>query len=287
MSIADKLTTVTENVPKVYFAGHSVGETVGEHIGYDKGVEETETEINEHLSEPIATINQYLENPQDPTSVHGRISYLDDNIPNVYMAGFEDGKSSGTEDDYLNTFWDLFQQQDGKERTNYRYAFYDNYPDDIFKPKYPFKCKGNCSNMFQYAKMTKIEQTIDFSESTMSSIGSVFANTTSLETISDLRIKSGLNMLNWFTHATALKNITITGIIDLDANFQYSPLSADSIRNIVGCLSPDASGKTLTLNKAAVNAAFVIDVDDEASYPVGSEYYNLRHSRDNWNFNYI
>lgn len=62
-------------------------------------------------------------------------------------------------------------------------------------------------------------------------------------------------------------------------------LSKESIISIFNALSPTKSG-SITLSTDAVNNAFGIDVDDESTYPEGSEYYNLRYSKSNWTINY-
>ncbi|MBQ3118162.1 MAG: hypothetical protein IJC10_00155 [Clostridia bacterium] len=89
-----------------------------------------------------------------------------------------------------------------------------------------------------------------------------------------------------FNGCTALKNIVIEGVIATTISFSSSPLTKDSITSIVNALSTTATGKTLTLKKTAVNEAFGIDVDDETTYPEGSKFYELRHSKDNWTFSY-
>lgn len=177
-------------------------------------------------------------------SIADKLTIIAENEQKVFDAG---------KDAERDKFWDEFQQYGN--RRNYRYAFYDNYTDVMFNPKYPFICTNNCSNMFQYCKLTKIEQTVDFSSSTQTAISSVFANTVYLETISDLRIKSGVSIANWFTSAKALKNITITGVIDLDASFVDCPLSDESIDNIISCLKqlPSGTSKTLTVSDAVYN----------------------------------
>jgi hypothetical protein len=72
-----------------------------------------------------------------------------------------------------------------------------------------------------------------------------------------------------------------------DLDMSACPLSKDSIISVITSLSASASGKTLKLKKTAVNTAFGMDVDDESTYPEGSEYYELRHSKDNWTFSYV
>lgn len=63
-------------------------------------------------------------------------------------------------------------------------------------------------------------------------------------------------------------------------------LSKASITSIINALSTTKSGLSITFSADAVNNAFGIDVGDESTYPEGSEYYALRHSKDNWTINY-
>ena len=121
-----------------------------------------------------------------------------------------------------------------------------------------------------------------------------------------------------FYNCTALEDIVVEGVIGNSIDFQYSPLSKYSIMGkviteeeynalsdavktnnvitingvhyyggVITALKSDATGKTLTLKKTAVNTAFGINVDDETTYPAGSEFYELRHSKDNWTFSYV
>lgn len=121
-----------------------------------------------------------------------------------------------------------------------------------------------------------------------------------------------------FYNCTALEDIVVEGVIGNSIGFQYSPLSKYSIMGkviteeeynalsdavktnnvitingvhyyggVITALKSDATGKTLTLKKTAVNTAFGINVDDETTYPAGSEFYELRHSKDNWTFSYV
>lgn len=148
----------------------------------------------------------------------------------------------------------------------------------------------------------------------------LFNSCQKLKTIEKLILNtSGNRAFNGcFNMCTALENITIEGVVGNNIDFRYSPLSKDSIMGkvitaeeysilsdavktnnvfifngnyyyggIVTALKSDASSKTLTLKKSAVNEAFEINVDDETTYPVGSEFYELRHSKDNWTFSYV
>ena len=71
-------------------------------------------------------------------------------------------------------------------------------------------------------------------------------------------------------------------------NVQHSTkLTKRSITSIINALFSATSGTTVTFSKTAINNAFGIDIDDEATYPEGSEYYTLRNTKSNWTFNYV
>ncbi len=131
---------------------------------------------------------------------------------------------------------------------------------------------------------------VDLSKCNSSSANYIFQNSKKLVTIDGIKLPSTtLSLTDGFTGCTALANISFIGEGKLRANmnFKDSPLSHDSIVNVYNALYESASGKSVTFSKAAVNAAFGIDVDDATTYPEGSEYYNLRHSKSNWTVNYI
>ena len=215
-------------------------------------------------------------------------------------------------------FWDAYQENG--TRNQYEYAFAD-WREEAFKPKYSmilqvghtganmfWRCRatniveifekqgitldtskcGNMSGMFQNAYSIRIPELNCSSAQDYNSNGLyyVFANS-KVETIDKLVVVENLKYLSTFKGCTALKNIVFEGVIGEDISFADSPLSKDSIISIINHLSETSSGKTLSLNKTAVNTAFSINVDDESTYPEGSEYYTLRHSKDNWTFSYV
>lgn len=169
---------------------------------------------------------------------------------------------------------------------------------------------------FAYSTAIKHFPEVDMTKCDSSS--NHFAWSQSLHTI-DLIISSKTSMWNSaFYNCTALKNILFEGVIGLSIQFGQSPLTKDSIMGklltaeeyetlsetvktnnvfefngnyyyggIVTALANDTTGKTLQLKKTAVNNAFGIDIDDETTYPEGSEFYTLRHSKDNWTFGYM
>jgi hypothetical protein len=115
-----------------------------------------------------------------------------------------------------------------------------------------------------------------------------FRNDSSLETIERLPINKTTKVQAPFSGCSSLKNIVIDGQIGVSISFSVCPLSKASIKSIVNalCTDTDITGQTLTLKKSAVNEAFGINVDDETTYPVGSEYYELRYSKPNWTIAY-
>ena len=169
-----------------------------------------------------------------------------------------------------------------------------------------------------------VSQIPELSTISADTLNSTFYGASRLHTFEKLKLKpDGSQTFSLtFYNALALENIVIEGVIGNNISFSACPLSKDSILGksitaeeyealsndvktnnvfvceingetryyyggIVTALSYTATGKTLTLKKSAVNTAFGIDVDDETTYPAGTEFYNLRHSKDNWTFSYV
>ena len=267
---------------------HNDGKKVGNDEGYASGIHEGELAVNAIISAQ----NQYsgashwygetLEESRD-NAIANIPKMADFYEESGRASGFIEGTAFGRERE-RSDFWDEFQ--DNGNRKNYRNAFWFScWTQENYNPQHDFIVE-NGNEMFRYSLIENTVKTLDFSAAGTTSLR-VFGNATKLKSIPSLVVSETVTFSNWFENCTALTEITMSGAIGNDFDIRWAPLTKASIESIVGCLSSTASGKTLTLNKEAVNAAFVIYVDDEASYPVGSEYYNLRHSRDNWNFNYI
>lgn len=241
MSIAEKLTQIAENVPKVYEAGYEKGKAEG---GGDGG---------------------------------------------SYDEGFEAGKKAEHD-----AFWDIIQMN-GK-RNNYNTAFarwgaeyirpkYKVIPTDV---------NGFGSVFYGASNLLKVEkQYFDFSQKTSgtnaqagyyytfsgcshleeiedvgfqatavdtTSVQTVYYQTFGycyrLHTIAAIRSNEKTAFTNAFIQCKALCNVTFDGVIANDVDLQWSPLSKESIENVITHLSDTATGKTLTLSKAAVENAF-------------------------------
>ena len=341
MSIADKLTTIAENVPQVhqtgYVKGYQQGYTEGEEIGFGDGWWENEYLVVGELENPKQKIMEYVPNAEcNSEDSVGIIRYIDENLPQVY----ENGQKSE-----YDKFWDAYLASMDSAGVINMYKFCGGgWNDTTFYPTKDLVVKYGYM-WFYYSRITNLRQRLidcgvkfDFSKAT--DLGGFLENSSiteapeidlsalsankyptkgqrlcynckSLVTIEKIKTSEDVTYGNDFVGCSALENITIEGVIGNDINFQYSPLSKESILGrvateeqiaagtnivelngvkywggIIAALKADASGKTLTLNKAAVNKAFGINVDDNTTFPEGSEYYILRHSKDNWNFNY-
>lgn len=176
-------------------------------------------------------------------SVAQKLVTVADNVPKVYEAGKQA---------QYDRFWNIYQENG--EKQFYSYAFY-YWPNDAYNPKYPIYCNGsNTANQtFRYSKIldTKVDITIHSDNSTY-----VFANS-KIQNIRKLKVGSATTFVNWFYNATDLKNLTITGTVAHAFDIHWSTkLSKASITNIVNALSTSATGKTVTISKAAKEKAF-------------------------------
>jgi hypothetical protein len=161
-------------------------------------------------------------------------------------------KSWGMQTEY-DEFWDAYQEF-GK-RTNYAQAFYSvGWTDATYNPKYDIVPAGNGMNIFGYSLITDTKVTINISQETKTA--SIFHSCKNLKTIRKLIVSENTSYATMFSNCTALENITFEGVIGNDINFQWCPLSRESILNIFEHLSTTASGVTVTFKKSAVESAF-------------------------------
>lgn len=227
----------------------------------------------------------------------------------AYDEGFADGKKTE-----YDRFWDAYQLN-GK-RTNYKEAFHlEGWTDQSFNPKYDMQPTA-CDYMFYQSKITDLKQklidcgvTLDFSNATnlyyfamgstithLPEIGGAktkridhaFNGCSSLASVDKVIISDdgSCNVGNSFDGCSKLKDITFAGTIGKSINFQWSPLSADSIRSIVEALSETATGQTLTLKKSAVDTAFE-DGDGLGNGSESSEWGDLISSKENWTISLV
>ena len=246
-------------------------------------------------------------------SIADKLNTIAENEQKVYDAG--------KQAEY-DRFWDNFQNYGN--RTSYRFGFGgDGWNDDNFRPKYDIPIYDGYM-MFAYTKITDVAQKLEDAGVTMSEYAitnaqylfwsatkltrvpiiklnskvesytayGIFDSCTALKTVDKIVIEGDKQSSTYWSYAfnncKALENIVFEGVISNKVSFtQSTKLSKDSIISIINALSSTTSSLTVSLSKTAVNNAFGIDVDNESTYPVGSEFYTLRHSKDNWTFSYV
>lgn len=163
-----------------------------------------------------------------------------------YDAGFADGRVAE-----YNAFWDAYQESGA--RRAYMYAFGGGcWTDAVYNPKYPIIATGNANSMFSYTNITDTKVDIDISGGSANR-SSIFLGANKLETVRKLIVSEIYAFASCFSNCTKLKNLTIEGAIGRSANFQWCPLSVDSMKSVISCLvdysGTDSEGAyTLTFN---------------------------------------
>lgn len=244
-----------------YMEGHNEGFVAGETSGYQSGKSDGYSEgYGKGHTEGLAQGEQ-----------------------NGYSFGFDEGKKAE-----YDAFWDSYQQS-GK-RISYDFAFAGaGWNDNTFKPKYDIIPSWNIVNMFYKSQITNLDAILkecnvilDISENgnygevfngsavtvlpeleygaSAWSVWRTFADCTALHTIRKLTfneaIDSSRNFNDIFANDTSLANVDFAGVLKGNINCQWCPLTRASIESLFSILSDTASGKTVTLNKVAKEAAF-------------------------------
>lgn len=208
---------------------------------------------------------------------------VDEKIPEVHAAGMQSE---------YDRFWDAFQMNGNREGMQYCFAG-NGWTAETFKPKhkiYPVYANqlfirsenlkislpehlaavgveldfSRCVAISEFLAYSGIYEIGEMDLRTLGSMNYVFSAAQNLETVQHLIMKSegsqGFNEAS-FRYCYALKNLTISGVIGQSGmNLQWSTLlSRASIESIIAALSATASGKSITLSKTAVNAAFTTD----------------------------
>jgi hypothetical protein len=235
---------------------------------------------------------------------------LSNKVFEVYEAGFDNGVDAGKKEDY-DEFWYNFQQ--GGKRTDYFCAF-RQWDHNNIRPRYKvipidnngvaymfYKCqnlerveaeyfdfsqksKGTSDNTgyyFTFSNCKKLQEIEDIGfqaqPSTKGQYDRTFSFCSALHTIAKIRCDENATFTSAFLYCDSLQNVTFEGVIGTNINFSDSlVLSADSIRNIIGCLSDNTTGKTLTLAAEAVQSGFETQ-----------EWQNLIATKPNWTISII
>lgn len=221
MTPSEKLQKIAENEQKVFTAGENVGYSEGYNVGYDEGS------------------TQGFDEGHAQGSAEG------------WQQGLDEGVNIGKSQQY-NEFWDIFQQNGN--RKYYPYAFSFGWNDNNFKPKYPLINLSQVTYMFFNSEITNVNVDIGINGIRADAM---FSQCKQLQTIKKIIVDDKTVFTsNTFQQCEQLQDITIEGVIASDINIQYSPLSKNSITNIINALSSSTSGKTLTLSATAKNNAF-------------------------------
>lgn len=188
---------------------------------------------------------------------------------------FEAGAQAGRKSEY-DEFWDALQSNG--ERRNYWGAFC-SWDDSIFKPKYPIIAKANKS-MFYLSTITfcpSLDLTL------ASNVENIFDYASKIITIEKIVLKKdgSQGFYKGFASCKSLVNLTFEGVIGKTLSIGESPLSKDSILNILSVLSSDSTSQTLTLSLSAVNNAFETS-PGAADGSTSEEWLALANTKPNW-----
>lgn len=207
------------------------------------------------------------------TEIAEKISNL--NVGDGYQQGFDDGKKAEHD-----KFWD-----EATTSTSYIGRFAGrSWTENNFRPTKDLNITSNCnycfynhgsgadlislaeelgititikpstaSSMFEFSNLKRIAA--DFSECT--ALNNTFSTCTQLETLNvKLREDSTTTYSATFLGCKKLKNFVVeSGFIGKNIDFQYSPLTKESIESIMNARSETATF-TIIFSKAAVDTAF-------------------------------
>ena len=246
-----------------------------------------------------------------PQRIGETISVATNNGYNTgFEAGFASGEQGGIEIGVVmgkqaayDEFWEHLQN--GGAKADYTSCFGAWTNDENFKPKHDLiVSKGKY--MFAGSKITDLAGllkqqgvTLDFSQMMTNSgmsylftdseithapvislLGDgnnsyIFSGATKLQSIEKVILKQSgynYNLTNTFENCTSLTDVVFEGIAkESNVNMKWCPLSRASIESVMAALGDTASGKTLTLKKTAVEAAFTTE-----------EWETLVASKPNW-----
>ena len=234
-------------------------------------------------------------------------SELSVKVDEVYKAGKQAEREN---------FWhNIWYKADGTVRTDFQFMFGNSWDADNFKPIYLEEIirvtASNASGMFKFFNRNGTTKTEPIDLAEFCSHFDFSNTTTTREMFCDARVKNVTvdlsnsadctslfnngnggtvdnihikitekctNLLSAFVSANKLKTIIFTddSVIAANIDLKWSPLTKESIISVINALSAEATGKTLTLKKTAVQAAFGTDYDSS------TEWTTLKNSKSNW-----
>lgn len=226
--------------------------------------------------------------------------------------GIEQGKEIGAQAEY-DKLWNGVQNYGN--RTNYEYAFFgESWNDNTFYPKYDMilgegwsatsmfrtspianlkqrleECgvrldtsKCQAFNTVFYSSQILVIPTIDMSNAEYGTDG-CFVNCWSLTTIEKIIFSEKTLIEKMFTNCGELQEVIFEGVIAKNGlDLQWSTkLSKASWQSIIGVLSANTSGLSMTGSLASVNKAFETS-EGANDGSTSTEWLNLIATKPNW-----
>lgn len=181
--------------------------------------------------------------------------------------------------------------QDFGNRRNYFSAYSGiGWNEETFDPQYGITCADpnasnpanstNAARIFYGSRITEIKVPITVIGIPMDS---VFTRCSALRYVERLELEGVTKFTTLFNGCTNLEHIIFAGSLDISLNISATEvLDKESIESIVGVLSADASGMTLTLSQTAVMNAFgsIEDAIDGEE----TQWKVLKDTKPNWTF---
>lgn len=275
MNIKEKLTTIADNVPKIY------------NNGYNTGKSEVLTEAN--------ALNDQLEEIIYGAGTDGKSFYdefwdaVQQNGSRIYYKYGFAGYSWNEKTFYpkydmrpIQSVSCMFQEMYVNTHNGYNsFSLNERLKECGVVLDFSGMNKVTASNVFYATAFTEISN-IDFTWATK--LDNTFSLSTYLETVSfTLNTEGSTNFNTPFNRCINLINLTIGGTIGQDGfSVKDSPLlTRASITSIINALSDTTSGLTATLSLAAVNKAFqTIEAENDGS--MSSEWLALVATKPNW-----
>lgn len=285
LEITDMLTTATENVEKVYGAGHSKGYQTGYTVGHQDG---DESYYNQGYD---AGKQAEYDAFWDALQEHGNrtrysLGLCGDNWTKETFKPKYPIKPAGSMANCF-AYWGgcgVAKDIDLREACILDTSNSNNFASCFF-------------NNLAVIGIGVLDGT------NVTSMAQVFNGATNLVTIEKIILGNAVyTVTDMFKNCNSLVNVLFEGEIRLDMNFQWSTLlTRASIESIVNHLSDSAEGKTLTLSKAAVDEAFKVYLgptleedpngyDNPDNWVIGSvsgEWMELCYIHSNWTITLI
>lgn len=183
-------------------------------------------------------------------SIAEKLQTIAENQQRVYDAGFAAGQAASGDSDAAyqdgfvagkkaewDAFWEVFQNH-GKA-TSYQHAFsLGKFTDENYNPKYPLRFASDTVVGGQYVFYASpiTDTKVDIIAGNNRPLSYCFQGCENLHTIRKLVLNGTNTFGNTFTNCTSLTNIVIEGVIGKSINFQWSPLSVDSMKSVIAAL---------------------------------------------------